>query len=325
MSIFTLQKRLILINFFLLVTGGFGRDIKVCVWKGRYSKKIYEKFKKKYRGSLYLQKFNDKWLLINKLDIEEYLYGVVGKEMDENWPIEALKAQAVCSRTFVLWKMEESKEKNLPYDIESSIYHQVYGRCENEKIIKAVESTRGEVLTYNGKIAKVFFHACCGGKTAKPEDVWGGNYPGLVSVNDPYCKKSPYFSWEKIFSKRKLSEILNMGKIEKIEILEKGSSGRVKLLGIVLKNGKCLKLSGHKFRIKINEKSENVYFTNPYTLPSTLFEVKNMKDRIIFKGKGYGHGVGMCQWGARIMAEKGYNYKEILKFYFGKFKLENIE
>ena len=150
----SILKKLLVIEFSLIFLLP-AEQIRVCLWKGKNPERVIEKYRNKLRGSLYLLKHGNSWLLLNKIDIEEYLYGVVGREMSPDWPFEALKAQSVCSRTIAYLKKIENAEKL--YDIESSIYHQVYGRCENEKVIRAVESTRGEVLTYNGEIARVFF------------------------------------------------------------------------------------------------------------------------------------------------------------------------
>lgn len=258
---------------------------------------------------------------LKEIELENYIAGVISKEMSEKWPEEALKAQAVISRTYVIWTKE--KNKNCFYDIENSIYHQVFGDCKSEKIRKVVYETKGEILLDpDGKIVPVFFHSCCGGMTTSPSDVWGRTYPYNISLSDYYCKDSPYLNWKKIMTKKYLSEILGI-QVKKIEVIERDQSGRVKILQIIDKNDKIKKLSGHEFRLKINERTK-VIFNNPYVIPSTMFEIEDKDDSIIFIGKGYGHGVGMCQYGAKRMAEEGFNYKEILKFYFPNFIIKNL-
>ncbi len=260
--------------------------------------------------------------VIKELEFEEYIAGVISKEMGENFPVEALKAQAVVSRTYLIWK--KNVNKNNIHDIENSIYNQVFKECKSEKIKIAVNQTKGEILVdEKGEIVPVFFHACCGGKTANPSDVWGGDYPLNISTSDIYCEKCPYYTWKKSISKKYLSEILGL-KIDRIEIIERDQTNRVKNLQILTKDGKIKKFSGHEFRLRINEKTD-VYFNNPYIIPSTMFEIEDYGDKIIFKGKGYGHGVGMCQYGAKQMAEMGFNYKEILKFYFPNLKIQNLK
>jgi stage II sporulation protein D len=258
---------------------------------------------------------------VKEIALEEYVAGVVSKEMGEKFPLEALKAQAVVSRTYLIWK---KLKNNGNYDIENSIYHQVYGECKSEKIKSSVIQTKGEVLiTPDEKIIPVFFHACCGGKTANPSDVWKGNYLFESSVIDTYCENSPYSLWEKKFSKKYLSEVFGI-QVEKIVINERDKTGRVKNLQIISKNGIIKNLSGNEFRIKLNGNTE-IFFNNPYVLPSTLFDIFEDGEKLIFKGKGYGHGVGLCQYGAKKMAEMGFNYVEILKFYFPNLQLGKLK
>lgn len=259
---------------------------------------------------------------IKEIELENYICGVVAKEMGDSFPIEALKAQAVVSRTFFIWK--KLSNKNSFYDIENSIYNQVFEHCNSEKIKKAIEETKGEILiTSDGKIVPVFFHACSGGMTANPSDVWGGNYPFNISTVDPYSQESCYSSWEKKIPKKYLSKIFGI-EIEKIEILERDKTNRVKFLQFSTKDGIIKTLKGNDFRLKINEKAIKIKFDNPYIIPSTLFDIEETKDAFIFKGKGYGHGVGMSQHGAKKMAELGYNYIEILKFYFSGLEIGKL-
>ncbi|MCX8082674.1 MAG: SpoIID/LytB domain-containing protein [bacterium] len=294
-----IQKK-VLISILLFTGMVFCQDIRVCV--------------KKYGNNL----------TINTLDIENYLVGVLSKEMDSLWPEEALKAQAVVSRTFAVYMINESRKKELPYDIENSIFHQVYDANCCEKIEKAVKDTEGEILTYNGNIVQVFFHATCGGHTAKTSDVWGGSYFHISSVEDPYCIESPYSLWKKSFSQEKLSKILGLPYIEKISIEKRDNTGRVISLRLAGKDGKIINLTGHRFRMMVNG-NKYVSFNNPEIIPSTNFNIKRENNFFIFEGRGYGHGVGMCQWGAKKMAENGWDYKQILKYYFPEMELSRIE
>ncbi|MCM8817955.1 MAG: SpoIID/LytB domain-containing protein [Candidatus Omnitrophica bacterium] len=292
---FTLKKNLVISIFLTLIWIGFSQN------------ELYVKF---LDGNVF-----------KKVELENYIAGVVSKEMGEKWPEESLKAQAVVSRTYLIWKMQT--KKNSFYDIENSIYHQVFEDCKSEKIKKLVNETRGEIIvTHDEKIVPVFFHACSGGYTANPSDVWGGIYPYNISIVDYYCKDSPYLRWKKTLTKKYLSEILGI-QIKKLEVIERDKSGRIKILHIIDKNDKINELSGHKFRLKVNEKTK-VSFNNPYIIPSTMFEIEDIGNAIIFKGQGYGHGVGLCQYGAKKMAEEGFNYREILKFYFPNFIVKNL-
>jgi stage II sporulation protein D len=258
---------------------------------------------------------------VRELEIEEYVSGVVVKEMGEDWPVEALKAQAVVSRTYLIWKMYTNKKNN--YHIENSIYHQLYKDCQNKAIKSELFKTKGEILlTESEELVPVFFHACSGGITANPSDVWEGKYSVNYSVQDPYSENTPFSLWEKNISKSYLSKIFGCP-IEKIEILERDHSNRVKFLKIISKNGNIKIYRGIDFRDKVNKNTE-IYFSNPYVIPSTLFEIEDKGDTIVFNGKGYGHGVGLSQYGAKKMAEIGFNYKDILKFYFPNLQIKKV-
>jgi len=311
---------------FLFAGLSFSAEIKVCLWKGQNPHAALPGFQKKYRGVFNIIEYRGESVILNKVDLEEYITGVLAKEMDSLWPLEALKAQAVLSRTFAMNKIAENRKKNLPYDIENSIYHQVYGATNCGKIEKAAAETKNEVLVYRGEIARVFFHANCGGKTADPGEVWGGSYPAIVSVEDPYCKDTPYYKWEKTFSRISLSRLLGFPGLETISISGRHPDGRVKNLKLYSGNGILKKITSHRMRMAINSKTSEVFFTSPHIIPSTNFSILQKGNSIIFTGRGYGHGVGMCQWGARKMAEDhGKSYREILKHYFKNLSIENLE
>jgi stage II sporulation protein D len=318
---YTLKKSL-LISFILFVSALFGENIDVCLWRGSNPESIIGKFRNKYKkGEIYTLKHNGQYLIINNVAIEDYLTGVLAREMDYLWPLEALKAQAVASRTLVIYTAALNETKKLPYDIENSIFYQVYGATNCKKIKEAVESTAGEILSYNGRIVQVFFHANCGGKTLLSSDVWGGVYPHISSVVDPYCKDTPYYRWEKVFPEDYLSKILGLSAIEKIEIERTEDSSRVDNLKFFLKNGTIKSFKGHEFRMKVNNKKSAIQFDTPDIIPSTNFNIRKTGSSFIFSGTGYGHGVGMCQWGARRMAETGFNYRQILKHYFPEMEI----
>lgn len=266
-------------------------------------------------------RLNNKGIIMT-LNLEEYVAGVVYKEMGEKWPIEALKAQAVVSRTYAIWK--KTNRKDFSFDLENSFYDQVFEKCKSDKIKLAVLETEGEILIKeDGEIAPVFFHCNSGGITTCPEDVWKGKtYNYYLPVEDPYSIDNTFYQWEKIIPKSYLSKVLGI-QVKKINVLERDLSKRAKLLQIISENGKILTLTGNDFRMKVNQNTE-IYFENPYIIPSTLFEIEESNDYFIFKGKGYGHGVGMSQFGAKKMAELGYTYREILKFYYPNFQIKSL-
>ncbi|MDD3725579.1 MAG: SpoIID/LytB domain-containing protein [Candidatus Ratteibacteria bacterium] len=293
-----IQKK-VLVSLLLLTGITFCQEIRVCV-----------------------KKTGDR-PVISTLDIEKYVMGVISKEMGPEWPEEALKAQAVASRTYAVYMANESRKKGLHYDIENSIFNQVYEKTNSEKIRRVVENTAGEILTYNGDIVQVFFHSTCGGKTARTSDVWGGEYKHISSVDDPYCANTPCYSWEKSLSNNHLSQIFGVSSIEKIVIEERDATGRVTSLKLSGNDGKIIFFTGHKFRIMVNE-GKDASFNSPDIIPSTNFNVRKEGGFFIFTGTGYGHGVGMCQWGAKKMAENGFDYRQILKYYFPEMEISCI-
>ncbi len=319
-----LKAALILISLSAFALPSSLHSMEIRVSFGSMTRHETQQLRSLYGGSVYEQRYDGKTLVVVRFEIEDYLIGVLRGELDELWPEEALKAQAVLARTYAMVKVLESREKKIPYDIENSILNQVYRSTTSEKLKKAVNATAGEILTYEEEIARVFYHAACGGSTTSPGNVWGGSYPYLEGVSCGYCRNTPYYEWEKRFTKSRLSDILDLPPIDSIRVASRDNSGRATSLQIILKNGRIVTETGNSFRMKINSSLESVYFNHPETLPSALFYITNSKDCIIFQGTGYGHGVGLCQWGARKMADKGLNYREIIKHYFHSLEIRKL-
>jgi len=274
----------------------------------------------KYKGKIKIISYEDfKLSIIEEIPIERYLYGVLSPEMGPDWPLEALKAQAVASRTYAVKLINPKKD----YDIGNTILHQVYTGFEkiNPSIIEAVNSTKGEILTYNKKIITTFFHACCGGHTTTPSSAWDEEIiKPLKGISDPYCKTSKHYSWD-IFIKNSdlLSFIQKMGstalKIKSVRIYSKDKSGRAVRLAFTTDKG--------NFRAEVKEMRK---FFGSYEFKSTFItQIKQVENGYIFYGKGWGHGVGMCQEGAKQMAYHGKKYTQILKFYYPGTKIMDIE
>lgn len=269
---------------------------------------------RKYRGELQLINQKGAMQVINILDLEEYLCGVLPREMPDNWHSEALKAQAVAARTFTLNCLENRKSKNRTYDLKCTIADQVYGGFKDEKprCDLAILATRGEILIFDNKPILAVYHSNSGGVTENDADVFGTNSPYLRSQPDDYAVSAPGYSWSLKLSAdeartRLLSNGLSLGRIEDIELSKVAETGRVRELIIHHSNGNT-KISGIAFRNKMGTT----------LIKSTLFTVQKEENRFLFSGNGYGHGVGMSQSSAKKMAEQGMSYQEILaKFYPG--------
>ena len=276
---------------------------------------------KRYSGILNLFILDSEILVINILGIEKYLSSVVGSEMPTKWPLEALKAQAIASRTYAL------KQKGTSfYDIDSTQKTQVYNGLESRtyKTTRAVRSTRSLVLTYKNKLINALFHSSSAGMTENSQDVWRNEYPYLSSVKD-FDRNNPKLRWQKKFSNKELESLFpKIGGIKKIEILSISNTGRVKSVKLIGSNGSD-QISGVDIRKRMNLKSTFMRFK--------LIEDKNIisenenpnspiEKNLIVIGMGSGHGVGMSQWGAKFMASKGLKAEKILKHFYRGVKIK---
>lgn len=268
----------------------------------------YFKMTNTYRGYISYRVVNNKLAIINHVEMEDYLKGVIPKELSPSYPKDALKAQAICSRSFALKNI--NKYKKYGYNLDDTTNSQVYrGKTvEDIRTNKAVDETKGLVAKYNEEIANTIFGASSGGKTANAQEVWGGNSVlYLSSMEDPYSTK---YIWEHSVDKNKINDVLlknkiNVGNFLNFNVAEKDVSGRNKTIEII-GTEKTEKITGNKFR--------NIFGNT--NLKSTLFDIINSDEKITFSGKGYGHGVGMSQYGAVEMAKQGKNYIDIITFYF---------
>ncbi|MFA4915416.1 MAG: SpoIID/LytB domain-containing protein [Syntrophales bacterium] len=265
---------------------------------------------KSYRGKMVVQRRGSGVDVINVVDLEAYLYGVVPREMSSQWPMEALKAQAVVSRTYALY--HKGKSQNRDYDLCATITSQVYGGkdVETERTNRAVDETRGGVLLYNGQLVLPYFHANSGGMTEDAEYVWTMKLPYLKMIRDEYSKSVPNSLWKLSLSLDDIGRAFNengliTGRIEEVIPIKMSPSGRVLKIKVVHSGGEMI-MSGNDFRLKVG----------PTLIRSTLFKMTEDDHGLCFEGKGYGHGVGMSQWGAYTMAREGYSYNDILRYYY---------
>ncbi len=241
------------------------------------------------------------------LELEDYLIGVVGAEMPASFHIEALKAQSIVARTYVLKKIKENKI------ITDTIMDQVYKDNEElklmwglefdkyfSKIKEAVTKTASEYLSYNNNFIEAVYHSTSNGKTEDASYVWGNSFPYLISVESPWDLNATSYYKETTKDFDNFSKLtgINLNEFTTIEILSKTNSGRVE-------------------KIKINNTVwTGIELRTLLGLRSTDFELIINNNEILIKTKGYGHGVGMSQYGADGMAKAGYNYKEILNHYY---------
>ncbi|MFA6216602.1 MAG: SpoIID/LytB domain-containing protein [Candidatus Omnitrophota bacterium] len=266
---------------------------------------------RKFKGSIeFLKKDNGCFAVINFVELEEYIKGVLFHESSHYWPQEALKAQSIVCRTFALSQVQENVKND--YDVTSDIYSQMYGGSTSERYRtnRAVEETEGQVITYQGKIFPAYYHATCAGHTENAAVLWNTHIPPLEGVACDFCKGSPHYRWHLVLSESTLREKLaqrgyTFKKIHTIACAGKDNSGRIS--EVAIRGGeKGVVLSGKDFRNALG----------PNLIKSLQFEVSSAGSDFVFEGLGWGHGVGFCQWGAYFMAKEGRSYQEILAYYY---------
>jgi len=275
---------------------------------------------KRYRGGLEFREESGRLAVINELDIEDYLRGVVASEMPASWPAEALKTQAVAARNFALQRVESTRGSS--YNVTCDMSSQMYGGydAESPATNKAVEATRGMVMLSGGDLVAAYFHSSSGGYTENSEDVWVAKLPYLRWKEDKFDKNDTYYNWQVNYTVEQLKEKLSgagyeFSKISDLQELARTSSGaRVKKLAVKGEgpSGKALTVeisNSDNVRIALGLKSSLFTFTKKYDKNKKLTGVS-------FTGSGWGHGLGMSQYGVRGMARAGYNYQEILKYYY---------
>lgn len=266
---------------------------------------------RRFRGTMdIIRDSNVKLLAVNHIDIEDYLFGVLQYEVSFWWPYAALEAQAIAARTYALY--EASKNKNKDYDLTNDTFSQMYGGAGKERYRtkKAVMNTRSKVLTYKGKIFPAYYHATCGGYTEDAAELWNIDLPVLKGVKCDFCKSSPHYYWE---SEMELSDIEKklkqkgyaVSEITDIAPLDFTNNKKIRNLRIVCKEG-SVEIRANKFRLLAGSRY----------VRSTNFKVEIKDGKAFFKGYGWGHGVGLCQWGAYFMAKKHFSAEKILKHYY---------
>lgn len=264
-----------------------------------------------YDGSLRIAGNNGALKLINKVPMEQYIDDVLRAEVGKDHPLELYKVQAVVSRTYVLDNL--NKHKNEYFNLCDQVHCQVYaGKYKpNNLIDSAVALTRGQIITYQGKPITAAFYANCGGQTVNSEDVWNHALPYLRSITDTFCTKSPGAYWEKCI---KLNDWSNY--IEK-------------KLGVSLKQSDTLFFNYNPatrmvYYIDKQKKLPLKEMRTDLGLRSTYFTVYCVGNDVVLCGKGYGHGVGMCQEGASNMAKRGITYSDIINYYYKGVDIVNI-
>ncbi len=267
---------------------------------------------KRYRGVITIVS-SGKLRVINTLGLEEYLYGVLPREISPEWPVEAMKTQAVVSRTFAV--RNKGKHGSKGYDLSATVFCQVYGgmECEDKRSNAAVDSTKGEVIKCGDELVQAVSHSTCGGFTEEVSNVWKNDDPPkyLKCVRCQYCRKSPRYSWEKTIKKEVIRTRLNnkgykVGQIKQLKVAGRAPFSKRAMYINVYHSGGKLAIQSNRFRLAVGAD----------VIKSALLRLKNYRDEVKFVGRGWGHGVGLCQWGAKGCAERGHGYRKIIRKYY---------
>ena len=252
-----------------------------------------------FRGEIEVYLQNSKLIVVNKLDIEDYVKGVINKEAIPSWPIEAKKTQAVLARTFAVYQKMFNPRSEF-FDLAPTVLDQVYDGLgkEDETSVEAVNATKGEIVTLGSEPAKIYFHSTCGGTISSSAEVWKKDEPHLQELHCPYCTKSSLYRWKRNVKAADIAKKLGVKSVKSISTVR----GKTRVDSVVV-DGK---------QIPVNKFRELVGF---FVIWSNDFTVARKGADFVFSGKGAGHGSGVCQWGMAEMARLGKNHYEILKFY----------
>lgn len=316
----------------------------------------------RYRGYLTFDTVDKQLTAINNVGLEEYLYGVVPREMPSTFSYEALKAQAVAARSYAICSVTRNKDKS--FDLYDTVFSQVYGGFDAEKdnVRKAVDETRGQILLSDGKVVNATYSSSNGGYTTDANDVWGAKYTYLISKEDKYSINEPNYNWNFEINANDLinglkKQGINVNSINKIYIKENNNSKRVKTIAIMDGNKEVL-IDNNKFKnaIGANKFKSSMYTVEASGVSAATITPENDNDgevtvlfedgvaifissetsekaspspaisanaKIKIAGHGWGHGVGLSQWGANNMGKAGLKYDEILKFYYDGAEISN--
>jgi len=289
----------------LLATGTFAAPRPIDDWHFAWSERTY-------RGSYATVALPDgRTGFVNTLPLDAYLAGVLSREMPSSWAPGAQQAQAIVARTYALGKLRPLK----PYDVVASEADQRYEGIEGETVAgrAAVDATAGVIVTYGDAPARVAYSSCCGGRTADSGDVWNTPYPYLRSVVDPNCVASPNFAWQIDVARGAMdgvfgASLASIGALKSVELERSDPTDRprnIRFIGDVA----TFEATANKLRASLGTSLMRSTFVRDVSL-------KNNGGTVSISGTGRGHGVGLCQWGARTLGERGSSALEIVAFYF---------
>ena len=291
---------------------------------------------RRYRGNISILAADSGVRIVNRVGVEAYLRGVVPRELGVRGARDraALEAQAVAARSYAVARLGNTSRT---YDLTATTTDQVYGGVDAENAVAdaAVAATDGLVLTFNGRVVSAPYHSTCGGSTAAPDEIWRSeSEPYLQRVSDRipgtdryYCDIAPRFRWERSWRGDSLTAMVErylrsyaqvppgpVGEVRRVDVDGKTPSGRVAALWIETTRGRY-RLRGNDIRYVLRSSSGEL-LNSTYFSPEVVSSADGRLARLTVRGLGYGHGVGMCQWGAVGRARAGQDFRTILRTYF---------
>lgn len=263
-----------------------------------------------YRRALELVPKGDKLYVINDLGMEEYLAGLVNREINSRFPPEAIKAQVIAARSYALATAADRRKAGQFFDLYGTIQDQVYrgSTLEDGKSFRLVRETEGQVLVHRENVLKAYYHASSGGHSELPQSVWPEPSPDTLAYlarPSETDEKLESTKWTIVLSPFVGAQWPGVGKLREIRVLNRSAGRRVQLISLTGEQGSVL-LSGPEFRRKLGVN----------WVKSTYFYVKAIPQGWLLEGRGHGHGVGLSQLGARAMAQEGRSVSDILNFYY---------
>mgnify|MGYP001195777816 CR=1 FL=1 len=273
--------------------------------------------------------------VIVTMPIEAYLPGVVTHELLPNWPRQTNEAQAVAARTYALHERGRARAERRPFDVEATTADQVYGSYTARVAVDAVQATRGMILTYEGKVLRAYYSSQCGGRPASAADVWPVEYsfnkarPLQGQPRQAYCQRSSLYRWEvtrrlddvnqrlRAWGKANEHPVAGITRVRAIEVLERNAAERPNRYKLTDDRGRTFVLKAEELRNGLNHPVNGLPpITKENRVHSGDFEAEVWADQVRFIGRGWGHGVGMCQWCAKGMADQGMDWRSMMEAFY---------
>lgn len=274
-------------------------------------------FTRHYAGSIVSGKVGGGLAIFNDVDVEAYVASVLASEISSSWQPEALRAQAIAVRTYGLRRMRHAT--SALYDVTDDTTNQVYRGVDSivPSLQAATDATAGQWLAWHGAAADVWYHSACGGHTASPMELNGvpaapylQGYPDADGSGRSYCSASPYYTWRNALSANSIGQVADVVGVTELTVTDRWPSGRVRTVHVQGADG-AHEIDGHHFYSRASA------VLGYKVVPSSLFDVSSgTGGGFVLTGRGVGHGVGMCQWGAQGRAKAGQTAAQILEAYF---------